>query len=60
MSDVDKDKIKDIYTGPDRRRNNRRKGPRREEIRFEPDKDDRRQEKGRRENDKSIWDKSKI
>lgn len=44
------------YTGPERRREQRRKNPdRREEIRFEPGKDDRRKNKGRRKTDGDIW-----
>jgi len=44
------------YTGPERRREQRRKNPdRREEIRFEPGKEDRRKNKGRRKTDGDIW-----
>ncbi len=42
------------YTGPDRRKEHRRKGgDRRSEVRFEPDKDDRRSGHDRR---KGVWD----
>ena len=43
------------YTGPNRRRNHRRgHGDRREEMRFEPDKTDRRVRAGRRADDKNL------
>lgn len=46
------------YTGPERRRDQRRKtGDRREEIRFEPDREDRRQQHGRRKTDQPFWNK---
>lgn len=49
-------KDKPTYLGPEQRRNQRRKKPdRREEIRFEPDKEDRRQSTGRREEDYDPW-----
>jgi len=41
---------------PDRRTEHRRQGPRRDMIRFEPDKDDRRQGKDRRKDKNSGWD----
>lgn len=47
-----------VYKGPERRRNNRRKGSdRRDEVRFELGKDDRRQQPGRRKDDKGpkFW-----
>jgi hypothetical protein len=46
------------YKGPERRREQRRKtADRREEIRFEPDKEDRRENAGRRQTDKerNLW-----
>jgi len=44
------------YTGPERRSDQRRKkSDRREDIRFEPGKDDRRQGKGRRKSDGDLW-----
>lgn len=46
------------YQGPERRKEDRRKGrERREEMRWEPDKNDRRQGPGRRFCDKheSLW-----
>lgn len=46
------------YKGPERRREVRRKNSdRRQDIRFEPDKDDRRQSPGRRKDDKdnNLW-----
>lgn len=44
------------YMGPERRRGSRRKKPdRREEIRFEPDKEDRRNSTGRRDEDYDPW-----
>jgi hypothetical protein len=46
------------YSGPERREGNRRSGKdRREEVRFEVDKEDRRQRPGRRKGDKSpkFW-----
>lgn len=44
------------YTGPERRSDQRRKKTdRREDIRFEPGKDDRRQGKGRRKSDGDLW-----
>lgn len=55
---AENDKIKGKYTGQNRRQDNRRQGPRREEIRFEPSKKDRRKGKGRRESDGNIWDKT--
>lgn len=49
---------KPSYHGNERRRENRRKGPRREEIRFEPGKKDRRQETGRRSTDGNLRGKN--
>ncbi len=46
------------YMGPERRRDNRRSGmDRRTDVRFEPSKDDRRQNHGRRHDDNSphFW-----
>ena len=46
------------YMGPERRRDNRRTGKdRRDEVRFEIGKDDRRQSQGRRRGDKNpkFW-----
>lgn len=44
------------YTGPDSRRQQRRKGgDRRQDIRFEPGKDDRRKGPGRRKTDGDMW-----
>ena len=44
------------YTGPDQRREQRRKNTdRREDIRFEPGKDDRRKSAGRRKTDGDLW-----
>jgi len=44
------------YTGPERRSDQRRKKTdRREDVRFEPGKDDRRQGKGRRKSDGDLW-----
>ena len=44
------------YNGPDQRREHRRKKTdRREDIRFEPEKDDRRKSPGRRSTDGDIW-----
>jgi hypothetical protein len=45
------------YAGPERRKSERRRrGDRREEIRFEPDKDDRRSGKDRRTT--GSWDRT--
>lgn len=53
MSDDDKP-----YTGPERRREQRRKLPdRRKMIRFEPDKDPRRSGKDRRKTNQDLWDR---
>lgn len=44
------------YTGPERREENRRKkSDRRTDIRFEPDKEDRRRKPGRRKTDGDVW-----
>ncbi len=45
------------YKGPDRRKIKQRRcrADRREEIRFEPDKEDRRKKQGRRKTDRNIW-----
>ena len=44
------------YTGKNRRRGERRSGhDRREMIRFEPDKEDRRSHEDRRESNQDIW-----
>lgn len=44
------------YTGPDMRREQRRKTPdRRQEIRFEPGKTNRRKNAGRRKDDGDKW-----
>jgi len=46
------------YKGPERRRSQRRKtADRRQEIRFEPDREDRRKNKGRRKTDGAFWNK---
>lgn len=46
------------YTGPEQRREQRRKNSdRRVEIRFELDNENRRKNKGRRSADGDIWDK---
>ena len=46
------------YRGPERRKGERRiNGDRREEIRFEPDKDDRRGGKDRRKST-GLWDRT--
>ncbi len=48
----------DVHRGPEKRKEQRRKkSHRREEIRFEPDKDDRRQNPGRRKTDGDVWNK---
>ncbi|MGS2723524.1 hypothetical protein ACVBEJ_07240 [Porticoccus sp. GXU_MW_L64] len=45
------------YTGPERRQNKRRiLADRRQDIRFEPGKQDRRQGDGRRDTDLDIWE----
>ncbi len=52
------DSEKRKYAGEERRKRNRRSNTdRRQEVRFEPDKDDRRQTDGRRKNDKQpkFW-----
>ncbi len=52
------DKQEPPYTGPDQRREIRRvKADRRNDIRFEPDKEDRRKDPGRRKGDlkNNIW-----
>lgn len=47
-----------VYRGPERRRGQRRITPdRRMEIRFEPDREDRRKNSGRRKTDQLIWNK---
>jgi len=47
---------KDGYQGPEHRMDHRRKNPdRRQDIRFEPDKDDRRKSRGRRKIDGDVW-----
>ena len=54
----DKKTPKKKYVGPERRRDNRRSGhDRRIDVRFEINKEDRRQSHGRREDDKSpdFW-----
>lgn len=46
------------YNGPERRKEQRRKSAdRRDEIRFEPDKEPRRSGKDRRKNQQDIWDR---
>lgn len=46
------------YTGPERRKSQRRTGKdRREMVRFELEKDPRRSGKDRRVNDKDIWER---
>ena len=45
------------YTGPERRKGERRKNTdRRESIRFEPDKKPRRSGKDRRKNSRDLWE----
>ena len=52
MKDIDKV----AYIGEDRRKEQRRKSPdRRDDIRFEPNKDDRRVNRGRRKADGDVW-----
>ena len=45
------------YTGPERRKDNRRQKDRREDVRFDPNSNDRRQSDGRRKEDKlpKFW-----
>lgn len=44
------------YKGPQQRREHRRKSKdRREDIRFEPGKEDRRKNRGRRKDDENFW-----
>ena len=47
------------YKGPERRREGERRktADRREEIRFEPDREDRRKNRGRRKTDQPFWNK---
>lgn len=48
----------ETYKGPERRRDQRRKtADRRQEIRFEPDREDRRKRGGRRKTDGLFWNK---
>lgn len=50
------DKPGSDYNGPDQRRERRRKiKDRRQEFRFEPDKEDRRKNSGRRKGDENVW-----
>lgn len=50
--------MEDTYKGPERRRDQRRKtSDRRQEIRFEPDREDRRKNNGRRKTDQLPWNK---
>jgi hypothetical protein len=50
--------MEDTYKGPERRRDQRRKTTdRRQEIRFEPDREDRRKNNGRRKRDQLFWNK---
>ncbi|WP_438951085.1 hypothetical protein [Porticoccus sp.] len=52
MKDIDNGS----YVGEDRRKEQQRKSDdRREDIRFEPDKEDRRKNRGRRKTDGDIW-----
>ncbi len=54
----DNDHDNTVYRGPDQRRQTRRQtNDRREDIRFEPDKEDRRKGPGRRKEDQdnSLW-----
>ncbi|WP_200877028.1 hypothetical protein [Porticoccus hydrocarbonoclasticus] len=47
---------KGAYIGEDRRKEQRRKNPdRRDDIRFEPNKEDRRDNRGRRKTDGDVW-----
>lgn len=46
------------YSGPERRKTQRRKSvDRRESVRFEPDKDPRRTGKDRRSSKQDLWDR---
>lgn len=55
------DNDKAPYLGPERRREPRRKSrDRRIDIRFEPDKEDRRQKPGRRKDDHDPWFKHGV
>ena len=57
-SSEEEDKTLKKYIGPERRRDNRRAGKdRRDEVRFELGKEDRRQSQGRRRGDKNpkFW-----
>ena len=52
MKDIDKG----AYIGEDRRKEQRRKSPdRRDDIRVEPNKDERRENRGRRKTDDDVW-----
>jgi len=47
---------KEAYHGPEQRKGHRRKKTdRREDIRFEPSKEDRRKRSGRRHDDGDVW-----
>lgn len=55
------DNDKEAYKGPEQRSEHRRKNKdRREDIRFEPDKEDRRQKPGRRKSDHDPWFKHGV
>lgn len=50
--------MEDTYKGPERRRDQRRKtSDRRQDIRFEPDREDRRKNSGRRKTDQLFWNR---
>ena len=53
---------KDTYEGPERRtgKDRRVSTDRRDMIRFEPDKDDRRKQKERRKKDVDMWERRDI
>mgnify|MGYP005991659457 FL=1 len=52
MKNIDKG----AYIGEGRRKEQRRKNPdRRDDIRFEPNKEDRRENRGRRKTDGDVW-----
>jgi hypothetical protein len=59
--DYDSEQNRQVWNGKERRREQRREGhDRRDMIRFEPDKDDRRSGDERRKNTKSGWDSGRT
>ncbi|MEH6550228.1 MAG: hypothetical protein V7711_04205 [Pseudomonadales bacterium] len=60
MADDEKPDKETSYDGPERRIEQRRKQPRRKQVRFEPKQEDRRKDHGKRVEDLDLWNKRDL